>query len=102
MKGMTKMKPTKSILNHINKLTTNEKERARLIQVVENDVENFSGHKFYKTKRNIGGKFKTVLLPILNSQDMKDFLTNQLETIRLASVIVSEYENGNTKPILSM
>ena len=33
---------------------------------------------------------------------MKDFLANQLETIRLASVIVSEYENGNTKPILSM
>lgn len=96
------MKPTKSILNHINKLTTNENERDRLIQVVEKDIENFSGHKFYKTKRNIGGKWKTVLLPILDSKDMKDFLANQLETIRLASVIRSEYENGNTKPILSM
>lgn len=94
------MKPTKSILNHINKLTTNEHERNRLIQVVEKDIENFSGHKFHKTKRNIGGKWKTVLLPILNSQDMKDFLTNQLETIRLAQIIVTEYENGNTKQLI--
>ena len=94
------MKPTKTIIKYINNLTTNEHERARLIQTVENDVENFSGHKYYKTTRNIGGKFKTVLLPILNSQDMKDFLTNQLETIRLASIIVSEYENGNTKQLI--
>lgn len=96
------MKPTKTIIKYINNLTTNEHERARLIQTVENDVENFSGHKFHKAKRNIGGKFKTVLLPILNSKDMKDFLANQLETIRLASVIVSEYENGNTKPVIKM
>ena len=96
------MKPTKTIIKYIDNLTANEKERARLIQVVENDVENFSGHKFYKTKRNIGGKWKTVLLPILDSKDMKDFLANQLENIRLASVIVSEYENGNTKPVIKM
>ena len=96
------MKPNKTIIKYIDALAKNEHERNRLIQVVENDVENFSGHKFYKTKRNIGGKWKTVLLPILNSQDMKDFLANQLETIRLASVIVSEYENGNTKPAIKM
>lgn len=94
------MKPNKTIIKYIDALAKNEHERNRLIQTVENDVENFSGHKFYKTKRNIGGKWKTVLLPILNSQDMKDFLTNQLETIRLASVIVSEYENGNTKQLI--
>ena len=94
------MKPNKIIIKYIDALAKNENERNRLIQVVENDVENFSGHKFYKTKRNIGGKFKTVLLPILNSQDMKDFLTNQLETIRLAQVIVTEYENGNTKQLI--
>lgn len=96
------MKLTKTIIKYIDNLTTNERERARLIQVVEKDIENFSGHKFHKAKRNIGGKWKTVLLPILNSQDMKDFLSNQLEIIRLASIVVSEYENGNTKPILSM
>lgn len=33
---------------------------------------------------------------------MKDFLANQLETIRLASVVVSEYENGNTKPAIKI
>jgi hypothetical protein len=96
------MKPTKTIIKYINNLTTNERERARLIQVVDKDIENFSGHKFYKAKRNIGGKWKTVLLPILDSKDMKDFLSNQLETIRLASVIVSEYENGNTKQLIKM
>lgn len=94
------MKPNKTIIKYIDALAKNENERNRLIQTVENDVENFSGHKFYKTKRNIGGKWKTVLLPILNSQDMKDFLTNQLETIRLAQVIVTEYENGNTKQLI--
>lgn len=94
------MKPNKTIIKYIDALAKNEHERNRLIQVVENDVKNFSGHKFYKTKRNIGGKFKTVLLPILNSQDMKDFLTNQLETIRLAQVIVTEYENRNTKQLI--
>lgn len=94
------MKPNKTIIKYINSLTTNEKERDRLIQVVEKDIENFSGHKFYKAKRNIGGKWKTVLLPILNSQDIKDFLANQLETIRLAQVIVTEYENGNTKQLI--
>lgn len=96
------MKPNKTIIKYIDNLTTNEKERARLIQVVENEVENFDGHKFHKAKRNIGGKWKTVLLPILDSKDMKDFLANQLETIRLAQVIVSEYENGNTKQLIKM
>lgn len=94
------MKPNKTIIKYIDNLTTNKKERARLIQAVENEVENFSGHKFHKAKRNIGGKWKTVLLPILNSQDMKDFLANRLETIRLAQVIVTEYENGNTKQLI--
>lgn len=96
------MKPNKTIIKYIDALAKNEHERNRLIQVVEKDIENFSGHKFYKTKRNIGGKWKTVLLPILNSQDMKDFLTNQLETIRLARFMHEEYERGNTKPIFSM
>ena len=50
------MKPNKTIIKYIDNLTTDERERARLIQTVENDVENFDGHKFYKTKRNIGGK----------------------------------------------
>lgn len=96
------MKPNKTIIKYIDALAKNEHERNRLIQVVEKDIENFSGHKFYKTKRNIGGKWKTVLLPILNSQDMKDFLANQLETIRLARFMHEEYERGNTKPIFSM
>ena len=86
----------------IEKLTLNEKERQRLTKSVETEIEDFNGKVFYKTKRRIGNKWKTVLLPLLNSQDMKDFLTNQLETIRLASVIVSEYENGNTKPVIKM
>lgn len=96
------MKPNKTIIKYIDALAKNEHERNRLVQVVEKDIENFSGHKFYKTKRNIGGKWKTVLLPILNSQDMKDFLANQLETIRLARFMREEYERGNTKPIFSM
>ena len=91
---------TKTIAKMISKLTDNEREQQRLAQVVDKDIENFNGHKFHKAKRNIGGKWKTVLLPILDNTDMKDFLSNQLETIRLASIITTEYENGNTKQLI--
>ena len=90
----------KTILKIINSLTENEAERARLRKTVEKDITVLNGKKFYQTERLVGGKFKKVLFPILNNQDMKDFLSNDLEAIRLASIIVSEYENGNTKKLI--
>lgn len=93
---------TKTVKKLIDKLTENEHERNRLAQVVEKDITILKRRKFYQAERRIGNKFRTVLLPILDNNDMKDFLANQLETIRLASVIVSEYENGNTKQLVKM
>lgn len=86
----------------IDNLTENERERARLRQTVEKDITVLNGKKFYKAERLISGKLRTVLLPILDNNDMKSFLSNDLEAIRLASVIVSEYEQGNTKPAIKM
>lgn len=96
------MRLTKTIIKMIDNLTENERERARLRQSVEKDITVLNGKKFYKAERLISGKFRTVLLPILDNNDMKSFLSNDLEAIRLASVIVSEYENGNTKPVIKM
>lgn len=95
------MKMTKTIQKIINKLTDNEHERNRLAQVVEKDITILKRRKFYRADRMIGGKMRSVLLPILDNYDMEWFLNGQLEIIRLAQVVVSEYENGNTKPILS-
>lgn len=92
----------KKIQKLIEKLTLNENERQRLTKSVETEIEDFNGKVFYKTKRRIGNKWKTVLLPLLNSQDMKDYLLNKLETIRLARFMHEEYERGNIKPIFSM
>lgn len=96
------MKMTKTIAKMIDKLTTNEAERNRLAQVVEKDITILKRRKFYRADRMIGGKMRSVLLPILDNYDMEWFLNGQLEIIRLAQVVVSEYENGNTKPVLSI
>ena len=96
------MKMTKTIQKLINNLTENEHERNRLAQVVEKDITILKRRKFYQTERRIGAKWKKVLLPILDNTDMEWFINGQLEIIRLAGVIRYEYENGNTKPILSM
>ena len=96
------MRLTKTIIKMIDNLTENERERARLRQTVEKDITVLNGKKFYKAERLISGKLRTVLLPILDNNDMKSFLSNDLEAIRLASVIVSEYEQGNTKPAIKM
>lgn len=96
------MKMTKTVQKMIEQLTTNEHERNRLAQVVEKDITILKRRKFYRADRMIGGKMRSVLLPILDNYDMEWFLNGQLEIIRLAQVVVSEYESGNTKPVLSM
>ena len=83
------MRLTKTIIKMIDNLTENERERARLRQTVEKDITVLNG-----------GKLRTLLLPILDNNDMKSFLSNDLEAIRLAQVIVTEYENGNTKQLI--
>ena len=96
------MRLTKTIIKMIDNLTENERERARLRQTVEKDITVLNGKKFYKAERLISGKLRTLLLPILDNNDMKSFLSNDLEAIRLAKIIVDEYENGNAKQLIKM